>query len=233
MKRTKLVMSIVILTIISALFIALPSCKDDAVVSRTDNLNLSLGNPNSGMMLQGLQLKEVKVLIKDIKLQSANDPGAGPLPTVFLVGPYVLSLNLDGGMTLVGAGYIPFGKYTSVTFTIVPLDPEMPIKGEFGIFQGGYSVVAMGNYNGEDFTFKSGVFATQSIGFPKILFVDENGNTNITLIAKPSGWFQDASGSALNPLDERNRAVIENNIIQDLNQVFDAFGDNDRNGLPD
>ena len=202
-------------------------CKEDTVSTTPDNVDLSaMGTSDSTDATGILRLDEVKILVKDIKLNVANNNQDS---TNFKVGPYVLSLNLLSQINVMSTALIPEGTYDKVRFMIHKLeDNEVSPDPDFVSGTERYSVVVRGSYNGIPFIYKSTKSAHQKLTFPNSLIITDLGKSNITLKVCPYIWFID-NGVYLDPTDESNRNNIDNNIKENINHNFKIFVDNDRN----
>jgi hypothetical protein len=177
-----------------------------------------------------LVLNEVKILIKDIKVNVAN---TNEDSVNFKVGPYVLYLNLLSNVNVITTAYIPPGSYDKIRFMVHKLgDNETSPDPEFVDANGRYSVIVKGTFAGVAFTYKSDKSAHQKLTFANHLVVNVSGKSNVTLMVKPYIWFI-KNGVYLNPLDINNRNDIDNNIKTNINNNFKIFVDNDKNGVPD
>ena len=206
-------------------------CGEDTVAPQTDNLDMSvMSTADTTDNIGILVLDTVKILIKDIKLNVANNNQDS---TNFKVGPYVLLLNLNSSVNIISTSYIPVGTYDKVRFMIHKLgDNETPPDPEFVDPNGRYSVIVKGRFSGIEFVYKSSKSAHQKLTFPNSLQVSASGKSNITLRIKPYIWFIE-NGVYLDPAEPNNRNNIDNNIKDNINNNFKIFIDNDRNGLPD
>jgi len=221
-----------LITLFSLGSFLMQGCGEDAVSPQADNVDFSVmsSGDSIGNDIGILILDTVKVLIKDIKLNVANNNQDS---TNFKVGPYVLYLNMVSSLNIVSTAYIPPGTYDKVKFDIHKLsDNETPPDPDFVDVNGRYSVVVKGRYNGISFIFKSDKSAHQKLTFPGNLQVSASGKSNITLQAKPYIWFI-KNGIYLDPGDPANHGDIENNIKDNINAHLKVFVDNDRNGVPD
>lgn len=233
MKKLKSLTIKFLLPIIVILVLAFVNgCGDNSVTTQADNLDMSV--TSSGDTLNDqigiLVLDTVKVLIKDIKLNVANNAQDS---TNFKVGPYVLYLNMISNVNVISSAYIPVGTYDKVKFDIHKLEDSEPVPDpDFADINGRYSIVVKGRYSGISFVYKSNKSAHQKLTFPGNLQVTANGKSNITLQIKPYIWFI-KNGLYLDPRDPANENDIDNNIKDNINNNFKCFVDNDRNGQPD
>ncbi len=208
------------------------SCSDNTVSTQSDNLDFSYMSSNDtiGNNINGiLVLDTVKILLEDIKLNVANSSDS----TNFKTGPYVLYLNLNSSVNLIGSAYIPVGTYDKVQFEVHQLNSNETVPDpEFRDSVDSYSVIAKGTYLGTRFVFKSDKSAKQQLRFTNTLTVTAN-KSNITLLVRPYLWFIDSNNVYLDPNNPSNHNTIDNNIKDNIKANFKAFKDNDKNGVPD
>lgn len=187
-----------------------------------------------------IQLSEVKILIRDIKLEKESDGESegeeGNDETEcenIKVGPFIVNLNLIGLTTDFVVNNIPAGIYDELKFEIHKLEAsETPPDPEFKDGEDSsqrYSVIVKGVYNSNPFIYKSRKSAHQELEFENLLVVEENTATNLTIIVDPYTWFyQDEV--LLDPTDPSNENDIDNNIEHSFKK---AFEDDDHNGEDD
>ena len=202
------------------------------VIPPTDNLSFSgmSSTDTVGDSQNILILDTVKILIKDIKLNSAN---TNEDSCDFKVGPFVLFLNLSSGVNIISSSIIPAGEYRKIKFEVHKLnDNETLPDHEFADVNGRYSVIVKGWYLGSYFIYKSTKSAHQILQLPVDIPISAVTVSNITLMVKPYIWFM-KNGIWLNPFDTANSNDIDNNIKDNINHNFKAFKDNDRNGIID
>jgi len=232
MKKNKSKIKLFIKPLFAALFaVTAFGCGED-VITPQDNLNFSVvsSGDSIGDNNDVLILEEVKLLIKDIKLNVAS---SNPDSVNFKVGPYVLYLDLSSEINLVGTAYIPPGTYDKVRFMVhKPRGNETPPDPEFTDESGRYSVIVRGTFNTIPFIYKSDKSAHQKLTFPGSLQVSPSGKTNITLMVRPYIWFI-KNGAYLDPMNPDNENDIDNNIKDNINNNFKIFTDDNRNGEPD
>lgn len=130
-------------------------------------------------------------------------------------GPFLVDLDaaaLTGAVTKVFDASVPAGTYHEFKFEVFP-----------GAALQNASVIVDGTIDGVAFTFTSSLHASQK---SEGSFVVGAASANITLAFDPANWFGAAATSRLDPRDELNRSLIENNIRASLN----VFQDDDRSG---
>jgi hypothetical protein len=207
-------------------------CSDSTTSPQADNLSFSVTSSTDtlGESQNILVLDTVKVLIKDIKLNVANNNQDS---TNFKVGPFVLFLNLSSSVNTITSAVIPAGTYDKIKFEIHKLNDNEPVPDpEFADVNGRYSVIVKGSYLGNYFIYKSTKSAHQILNFPNTLPIIDSYLSNVTLIVSPYIWFI-KDGVYLDPRVPENSNDIDNNIKDNINHNFKAFRDNDRNGIPD
>ena len=187
-----------------------------------------------------IQLSEVKILIRDIKLEkepdgeSEGEEGNNETECENIkVGPFVVNLNLNGLTTDFVINNIPAAIYDELKFEIHKLEAsETPPDPEFKDGEDSsqrYSVIVKGVYNSNPFIYKSRKSAHQELEFENLLVVKENTATNLTITVDPYTWFY-KEGVLLDPTDTSNENDIDNNIEHSFKK---AFEDDDHNGEDD
>lgn len=208
-------------------------CTDTTTNSTmTDNLTFSVTSSadSTGDSQSILILDTVKLLIKDIKLNTANNNQDS---TNFKTGPYILYVNLNSSVNTISSAIIPSGSYDKIKFEVHKLnnDEEVPDP-DFADANGRFSVVVKGRYSGSRFVYKSAKSAHQILSFQSNVTLSPESRLNITLLLRPYIWFI-GNGEYLDPRNSENMNDIDNNIKNNINNNFKAFKDNDKNGLPD
>lgn len=222
--------------ILALLFLMLQGC--DTTESTSGNVSLSF-SPGTSLQKANadIQLTEVKILIRDVKLEKESDgESEGDDETEcenIKVGPFVVNLNLNGITTDFVVNNIPAGIYDELKFEIHKLEAsETPPDPEFKDGDDSsqrYSVIAKGIYNSNTFVYKSKKSAHQELEFENMLIVEKDANTNLTITVDPYTWFY-KEGVLLDPTDSANENDIDNNIEHSFKK---AFEDDDHNGEND
>lgn len=122
-------------------------CSDNPVSpAQSDNFEVSYMSLAKTTDATGnLVLDTVKVLIKDVKLNVTKSSDS----TNFKTGPYVLYLNMNSSVNIIGSGYIPVGTYDKIQFEVHILSDKEPVSDpDFVEGNNRFSVVAKGTYNG-------------------------------------------------------------------------------------
>ncbi len=172
-----------------------------------------------------------KILIRNVKFKNSVDEDSQD----FKIGPFVVYLDLTGGVHNIAIGAIPPGTYDRVKFKIhKPEDNETPPDPEFKIGTGGnerFSVIIKGRYHDSSFVYRTKKDIEQEMNLnPPLVIVDSLSNVNVTLLVNPSGWFRDQNGAFLDPTLESNEDEIDDNIRDSFKK---AVRDDDEDGDDD
>ncbi len=225
-----------------SLLIVFSSCDTTDNNNGAVSLNFGPGSSSLGKTnADGLVLTEVKILIRDIKLEhqdgedfetDSKSDGNDQEENV-KVGPFVVQLNVNGVTTDFAVNGIPAGTYDEIKFKIhqiqgseTPPDPEFKEAGDSSLR---YSVIVKGTYNLEPFVYKSRKSAKQEIEFNPAITVEANTPTSLTITVDPFSWFY-KNNVLLNPSDPANVNDIDNNISQSFKK---AFEDKNEDGVED
>lgn len=214
-----------------AIMISFTSCDTTENKSAVVSLNFASGSGLSKTNVDAIELTEVKILLRDVKLEhddeedfeSDSQSYENDDEEYIKVGPFVVNLNLSGITTDFVVSGIPAGVYEEVKFKIhqiqgseVPPDPEFK-DGEDNSHR--YSVIVKGNYNGEPFIYKSRKPAHQYLELNPPLSLEENADASLTITVDPYNWFY-KNDVLLNPTDSSNVNDIDNNIAQSFKKAF-------------
>lgn len=229
-----------ILIPLAAIFLFINAC-DTTTEPTNKSFSLSFKTGSSLQKVNdGIELTEVKILLKDIKLETESDSESvgdngnndGKCEEI-RVGPFVVNLNLNGITTDFMVNDLPAGTYDELEFEIHQLEAsETPPDSEFK--DGNecsqlYSVIVKGNYDTTQFVYKSTVSARQELEFDNPLVIEENTSTNLTITVDPYSWFY-KEGVLMDPTDRANECDIDNNIKHSFKSVFE---DNNYDGKVD
>lgn len=228
--------------VLSFMFIFIHGCDTTETTNGTVSLSFHSGSSLQKITDGTIELTEVKILLRDVKLKmddydghdGKGDHENGDDDSYMIrVGPFVVNLNLNGMTTDFIVANIPTGYYEGVKFKIhqiqgseVPPDPEFK-EGEDNSKR--YSVIVKGLYNSEPFIYKSKKPTKQHIDFEPPIFVEENGDINLTITLDPYSWFY-KDEILLDPTDPANENDIDNNIKESFKE---AYEDADHNGKED
>jgi hypothetical protein len=192
-----------------------------------------------GSGANSLKITSVQLVLAKIELASAapcsgtsGEPGCEELE----VGPVLVDVPLNGTITAILDAAVPAGTFTSLEAKLDAVQAGEPGVAAFLAAHpafAGVSVRVVGVFtdaNAVDhpFTFTSGVDAEIEIQFQAPVTVG-TGTSNLTIAVAVPSWFKDASGAVIDPTNAANAPTIEANI----EHSFEAFEDDNRDGLPD
>jgi len=216
-----------IIVFIFSLFLIV-SCDTTETNNGTLSLSFSSGSSSQKVTADTLTLETVKILLRDVKIKQQSGDDSLDIE----LGPFVVSLNLEGMTTDFAVGDIPPGSYDRVRFRVHKLGgSETPPDPEFrdGADSSRYSVIVKGNINSIPFIYKSRESADQDLPLVTPLEIGKNESANLTITVDPYSWFYNM-GILLDPTDPANESDIDNNIENSFEKVFE---DNNHDGLVD
>ena len=178
-------------------------------------------------------IESAKLLLKSIKFKTDVEDSLD-----YKVGPFIVNLDLNGGITQIAANDIPNGTYDEIKFKIhKPEDDEAVSDTDFvagATSDERYSIVIRGTYNGSPFMYRSKKDIEQELEInPPLVVTDSTNDVNATLLVAPAGWFM-KDGNYLDPSNESNREDIDDNIKRSFKKAMkDNDHDGDENDLDD
>ncbi len=230
------------------LFLLLFNGCSNSLSPQSGNFSMSFKGANALSKTQSdsLLITSADILIKDLKLKGTSstvvtanddsvvvfrDDGEKDDEVELRMGPFVISLNLNGNMNTVAVNNVPPGTYVGAKFEIHKFDhDEMPADSVFAdSLNGGYSVVVKGFYNGSPFVFKTNLNAQQRIYFDKPVVVTQTNFVNVTLVVNPYAWFT-SDGHIIDPTNSANQEMINWQIRKSFRSGFE---DNNKLGRED
>jgi len=209
-----------------------------AVTTSGDSTMITLGNDTVIVRSVDLVLREIELKRADvIACDAVEDNGDCQ---EFETGPVLLSLPLgSAAITQLVSVVAPAGTYDKFEFEI-----HKPNSGDDATFLAahpdfaGVSIRVTGTYSQagarRDFTFTSDVDQGEEAGLVPPVTVQEGGAVNITLRVDISGWFLNGSKTALiDPASANKGQPNESLVANNIQNSFDAFEDDDHDGLED
>lgn len=171
-------------------------------------------------------IESAKLMLKSIKFKTDFEDSLD-----YKTGPFIVNLDLNGGITQIAATDIPNGIYDKIKFKIhKPEDDEAISDSDFVAGADSdkrFSVVIRGTYNGTPFLYRSKKDIEQELEInPPLVVTDSTNDVNATLLVAPAGWFME-EGNYLDPNNESNREDIDDNIKRSFKK---AMKDNDHDG---
>ncbi|MCL5031241.1 MAG: hypothetical protein M1480_19730 [Bacteroidetes bacterium] len=240
MKALKIFLTVWALVTISFILFLLDGCSNSAG-PQSGNFSMSVksGNQLSKVQSDTLMITSAAILVEDLKLKGTTTSvanGDDDSVVVFRddhsednevelkMGPFVISLNLNGAVNTFAVNNVPPGTYVGAKFQIHKLDrdevPPDSIFADSSFNNGGYSVVVKGFYNGVPFIYKSKVTANERVYFAKPIVVSNINFINVTLQVDPYSWFY-VDGHYLAPNNINNSETIDWLIRHSFNKGFE------------
>jgi len=193
-----------------------------------------------------LILTRVRIVLDEVELEKENNGVDCDDPTApadacyeFEAGPFLLDLDLSGGVAQEVSVNVPAGVYDEVEVKIRPVDSSSHEDADFlaaNPDMGGRSILIEGTYNGTPFTFSSAILGEVEMALNPALDITTAQNYNITMNIDINTWFLNPTNNAvLDPSVTANVAVIESNIAASFTaaSTFHASEDNDHDGEDD
>lgn len=196
-----------------------------------------------------LTIISAEIVLRDIEFELAESPDGCGLDEgevegadddsceEFQAGPELVALPLTPGVVMqnVMVQNVPEGDYEEIELELhkVGDDPaDLAFLDAHSGFEG-ISVKVLFNWNDEtDLEFTSDVDAEQELEMP---FSVAAGLTEVgvTLTVDLSSWFVDGSGNYIDPRTAMDGGVNEGRVEGNIENSFEAFGDDDHDGVPD
>lgn len=192
------------------------------------SINMKSDDNASGNPVDVVVITEAKVLLTNIQYERERDG----LNQLHHSGPYVVNMNLNGGLSEILNGYIVRDIYTKAKFQIHKAgETETIPDAEFreGTAENQrYSMIIRGTYNGAPFVYRSKQSLEVVANFNKSTNINLK-KQNLTVVFNKTTWFRSGS-NVLNPNLASNAALIDANIMTSFKS---AFQDDNKDGEPD
>ena len=173
-------------------------------------------------------ITQAKVLLTNIQYERERDG----LNQLHHTGPYVVNMDLNGGLSEILNGYIVRDIYTKAKFQIHKAgETETIPDAEFreGTAENQrYSMIIRGTFNGSAFVYKSKQTLEVVTNFNKSTNINLK-KQNLTVVFNKTTWFNSGS-TVLNPTTAANAPIIDANIQSSFKS---AFQDDNKDGVPD
>jgi hypothetical protein len=118
-----------------------------------------------------------------------------------------VAIARDGKPTEIITESVPEGTYRQLGFQLAIADFPEGARG---------SIMVQGSYNGALFVYASTLAPEIEFDLESPVEVAEGSAANIAVRFDVASWFLGPDGAAINPSDEANRIVIENNILRSM-----------------
>ena len=190
-------------------------------------------------------INQVQLVLREIELKRSDVAACDAVEgngdcQEFETGPVLLSLPLgSAAITQLVSVVAPAGTYDKFEFEI-----HKPNSGDDAAFISahpdfaGASIRVTGTYSQAGtrsvFTFTSDVDQGEEAGLVPPVTVQEGGEVNVTLRVEISGWFLNGAKTALvDPVSANKGQPNESVVANNIQNSFDAFEDDNHDGIED
>ena len=151
---------------------------------------------------QSLELGEGQLLIDDarVRVTEIEFEGGEDEEREAEFGAAEIPLALDGGPTTVAADSVEAGSYHTLGLEL----------------RSGNSIVINGSYDGQPFSFVSGLAPELEFPLRPEVVVPADGEATVGVTFDIAAWFALSDGTLLNPGDPANVSTIESNIMASM-----------------
>lgn len=206
-----------------------------AQASLAPALNLILDDGTSTLVID-----RVAIVLREIELERQFDScpdGSGSSDDgceKFEVGPILLDLPMDGGVSQAFSIQVPADVYDELEFDIhKPSGGGDAANEAFLLAHPEFDDVSIrveGTFDGQPFVFLQDLMEKQEIDLVPPLVVDGVTPTNLTLTLDIATWFVTSGGALIDPGTANKGGQNENMVEDNIKTSIDAFEDRDRDG---
>lgn len=193
---------------------------DDTIVTGTDTLVLTRVQ---------LVLRQIELKRSDVGgCASPDDDGCEEIE----IGPSLVDLPLTPGPAQAFAVELPVGTYDRIDFEVHKVgsdSADLAFLQQHPGFED-ISIRVEGTFNGTPFVFLSDVNEEQEFILTPELVVSETASRNVTIFVDVDGWFRRGDGTVLDPATANTGGPNESLVSNNIQDSFDAFEDDDRDG---
>lgn len=169
-----------------------------------------------------LNIDEVRLYVDEMELESIENDSLD-----FEIEDFIVNLPLDGSPLTLTELALPQGIYDEFELEIEKAEDDINVSdSDFRDETGTYSVVVKGTYNGESFTFRSSEDFELELELNPPLELGENESSILKVMFGVSNWFTGLSGETLDPNDQANYELINENIENSI-EGFEDEDDSD------
>lgn len=209
--------------------------KSDIGSPRIDSQTISLGG-------DVLVASRVELVMREIEFKTLG--ASGPCDSLsgddscseLAVGPMVVELPLGTGVVHQLSVAVPPGTYSEIDFKIHKPENDPGDAAFLAVHPDlhGLSVRVTGTFNGRAFVYTTDVTAEQEQSLPVSLEVAPGSQVDVTLAVDLGTWFVDTTGARLvDPATAATGQPNESRVEGNIKQSFQAFRDDDRDGVSD
>ena len=176
-----------------------------------------------------LTIDEVRLYVDEMELENIENDSLE-----FEIEDFIVNLPLDGSPLTLDEIVLPQGLYDEFELEIEKAEEDVNVSDtDFRDETGTYSVVVKGTYNTEPFTFRSSEDFGFELELNPPLELGENESSVLKVSIDVSSWFKGSSDENLDPNDQANYEMINQNIensfegFEDENDVDDDDNSDD------
>ena len=168
-----------------------------------------------------LVIAQVELVVEAVEFEGADNvcAGAGDECGEFETGPSLIDLPLDATAQSLTVP-VPPGTYDEVEIEIDVVEGHEPEQQAFLDANPdfvGISLRVVGTFNGESYTFVSGLEVEQEVEFPTpIVLTESSPPVDVNITVDVSGWFVNNDGQLIDPRTAlslgANQIIVERNI---------------------
>ncbi|MBI5507860.1 MAG: hypothetical protein HY903_03795 [Deltaproteobacteria bacterium] len=163
-----------------------------------------------------------------------EDADEVPACQTVAVGPMLLSLPLDGGMSTEIQTTVPADTYRAIEIRIHKPEND-GTQNEFVEANPTFARVSIrvdGYYNGAAFSYESAVNAKQLVPLAEPLVVTDQP-VSVTLSVDLATWFADGQGMFVDPATAMKGGMNEKLVEDNIKASIEGFEDRNQDGSPD
>ena len=185
-----------------------------------------------------LVLDQVELVLREIELERVGEDACALVADdsceKLELGPILLDLPLTAGAVGQFTVAVDTGHYGEVEFEVhkASSSDDAAFVAQYPDFAD-RSIRVTGSYNGTAFTFYSDIDVEQEIDLVPPMVVGESGSADLTLRVDLDRWFRDDAGALLDPATANKGEPNEGQVKNNIQNGFDAFEDQDRDGAED
>jgi hypothetical protein len=173
--------------------------------------------------IDGFIVNEVKFHVEELELESVLDDARD-----FELEDIIVNLPLDGSPFTITEKEIPVGVYDEFELEIEKAKDGFNLSDpDFRDANGSYSIVVKGEYEGEEFLYRSDEDFEIEMDLNPVLELNESGNSVLVISTDVDSWFLDSNGNVLDPNNSANISSVNRNIERSFSGFEDRFDDDD------
>jgi hypothetical protein len=188
-----------------------------------------------------LVVQSAELVLREVEFERVETAGCDSGPgdadcEEFEVGPFIVSLPLDGSVSQNITAQVEPGTYDEIEFDIHKPEDTTAADLDFIAANPNFADISIrvtGTFNGQSFLYTSDLNEEQEIELTSPLTVTADaGPVNVTLEMDLSTWFASAGSMLIDPRTankgEPNEGLVEDNIRISI----EGFRDDDHDGVP-